>query len=111
VRASSILKKAGGLPAGASFAYELDPHEVQLIELISRFPAAVQQAAEEYRPLIMASYVYELAGKFHSFYHSVPVTQSADPAVRDARLRLVAAARQTMANALRLLAIAAPDVM
>jgi arginyl-tRNA synthetase len=112
VRASSILKKAGGqLPSRADFDYELTSHEVQLIELIGRLPQTVQQAALEYRPLVMATYAYDLANAFHSFYHAVPVIQSEAPAVRAARLRLVAAARQAQANALRLLDIQAPDVM
>jgi arginyl-tRNA synthetase len=111
VRASSILRKAGGLPAGASFDYPLSHHEINLIDLISRFPKVVQQAAGEYRPLVMASYAYELANHFHSFYHAVPVIQAENEAIRDARLYLVAATRQTLANALRLLDIAAPDVM
>lgn len=111
VRACSILRKAGGVPAGSGFQHELTPHEIRLVDLLSRFPAVVAQAADEYRPLVMAGYAYELADAFHSFYHSVPVLQSADAATRDARLRLVAAARQVLANALRLLAIAAPEVM
>ncbi|MGA7193335.1 MAG: arginine--tRNA ligase, partial [Anaerolineales bacterium] len=111
VRANSILKKSDGLPKENRFDYELDPHEIELIELISRFPDKVQQAADEYRPLIMASFVYDLANAFHSFYHAVPVIQTEDKNVREARLRLVAAARQTIANALRLLDIQAPEVM
>jgi arginyl-tRNA synthetase len=82
-----------------------------MIELISRFPRTVQQSALEYRPLIMATYAYDLANAFHSFYHAVPVIQSEDEAVRSARLRLVAAARQALANALFLLGIKAPEVM
>jgi len=111
VRANSILKKAQGIPPQANFDYPLTSHEVQLIDLISRFPATVQQAAQEYRPLIMANYAYELASTFHSFYHVVPVIQTSDPSMRAARLRLVAAARQTLANALQLLDIQAPQVM
>ncbi len=111
VRANSILKKAGQLPGVADFNYDLDPHEIELIELISRFPDMVQQAANEYRPLVMASYTYDLANAFHSFYHAVPVIQAEKEDVRQARLRLVAAARQTLANSLRLLDIQAPEVM
>ena len=111
VRASSILRKAGGVPERSDFTYNLTSHEVQLVELISRFPEIVQQAAGEYRPLIMASYVYDLADSFHSFYHAVPVLQAETEEIRSSRLRLVAATRQTLANALRLLDIAAPDVM
>jgi arginyl-tRNA synthetase len=127
VRANSILKKAvvenltvEGSSARAdaslnlhpaSFNYELSPHEVQLIELISRFPDTVQQAANEYRPLLMAAYAYDLANVFHSFYHAVPVIQANADEIRTARLRLVAAARQTLFLALRLLDIQAPEVM
>lgn len=110
VRANSILKKAGQL-TDAAFEYELTKHEIELIEQISRFPQLVQQAAEEYRPLVMATYAYELANAFHSFYHAVPVLQTDDENVKNARLRLVAAAKQAIANALRLLDIQAPNVM
>lgn len=111
VRANSILKKAGSLKADASFNYELTKQEIELIEQMSQFPQKVQQAAEEYRPLVMAMYTYDIANAFHSFYHAVPVLQAEDEKVKDARLRLVAAAKQTIANALRLLDIQAPDVM
>jgi arginyl-tRNA synthetase len=111
VRANSILRKAGGIPEHAHFNFPLTSHEVQLIDLVCRFPAAVRQAAVEYKPLHMASYAYELASSFHSLYHVVPVLQAENTAIREARLRLVAAARQTLENALRLLDIQAPEVM
>jgi arginyl-tRNA synthetase len=111
VRANSILKKAGGTPAEGAFDYALTAPEVELVDLISRFPGTVQQAAADYKPLHLANYVYDLAKTFHGFYHEVPVLPTADPGTRQARLRLVAAARQTLANALRLLVIEAPDVM
>jgi arginyl-tRNA synthetase len=114
VRANSILKKANASTSDlqpATFHFELSKHEIELIEQISRFPNAVQQAATEYRPLVMAAYAYDLANAFHSFYHAVPVLQSEAEDIRNARLRLVAAAKQTLANALRLLDIQAPEVM
>jgi arginyl-tRNA synthetase len=111
VRASSILRKAGGIPAETDFHYEMAPLEVELIDRISRFPAAVQQAAEEYRPLVMATYAYDLATTFHKFYHVVRVRQADTDQKRTARLRLVAAAKQTLANALALLDIQAPEKM
>jgi len=111
VRANSIIRKAGGLPEQAAFTHALTSHEVQLIEIISRFPSVVQQAALEYRPLVMATYAYDLANTFHSFYHAVQVLQSETEEIKNARLRLVAAARQTLQNALWLLGITAPEVM
>jgi arginyl-tRNA synthetase len=94
-----------------AFDYELTKHEIELIEQISRFPQTVEQAANEYRPLVMAAYAYDLANTFHSFYHAVNVLQTEDEKVRSARLRLVMAAKQTIENALRLLGIQAPEVM
>ncbi len=111
VRANSILKKAGPMPQKAEFDYTLTSHEVQLIDQISRFPQTVQAAAAEYRPLVIANYVYDLASTFHSFYHVVPVIQAETAVQREGRLRLVAAARQTLNNAMRLLVIQAPEIM
>ena len=115
VRANSILKKAGASTFErfnvSMFNYELTKHEIELIELLSRFPQTVEQAANEYRPLVMATYAYDLANAFHSFYHAVPVLQTEDEKVRNARLELVAASKQVILNALRLLDIQAPDVM
>ncbi len=111
VRAASILKKAGVLPTQAEFSYLLSKYEVDLIDRIARFPETVQQAAREYRPLLIATYVYELAAIFHSFYHGAAVLQAETEAMRMGRLRLVMAAKQTLANAMRLLAIQAPEVM
>ena len=82
-----------------------------LIEQISRFPQTIQQAANEYRPLVMAAYAYDLANTFHSFYHAVNVMQTEDKKIRNSRLHLVEAAKQTIENALRLLDIQSPDVM
>jgi len=116
VRANSLLKKAeaAGQTAGGGaegFHYALEKTEVEVIDLLARFPSVVRQAAADYKPLHVANYVYDLAKAFHGFYHSVPVLQTEDAAVRQARLRLVAAARQVLANALHLLVIQAPDVM
>jgi arginyl-tRNA synthetase len=111
VRANSILRKVPEVPGDAAFDFALSNQEIQLVEWLSRFPQAVERAANEYRPLVMAAYAYDLADAFHSFYHASPVLQAGQEAVRAARLRLVAAVRQTIASALRLLAIQAPEVM
>jgi arginyl-tRNA synthetase len=111
VRANSILKKADRIPEEASFEFDLTIHETTLIDLISRFPMLVEQAAREYKPLLMAGYAFDLAKSFHGFYHAVPVLQAEREETRRARLRLTAATRQTIANSLRLLGIDSPDVM
>jgi len=121
VRANSILRKmqqegfnsvgsGGMLPEPVTPNYNLEPSEVQLIDIISRLPGEVQRAAAEYKPLHLANLGYSLARAFTDFYNQCPVLK-AEKEVRAARLRLVAAARQAMVNSLNLLGIEAPDVM
>jgi len=113
VRCNSILKKANVKevePSSVRFAYELKPAEIELIDQISRFPTEVQRAAAEYKPLVIASIAYDIAKAFAGFYDTCPVVQ-AEPPVREARLGLVAATKFTLANALALLGITAPEVM
>jgi arginyl-tRNA synthetase len=110
VRAGSILEKAAVVPHAALPAYEMHPSEITLIDWISRFPDEVDRAAEEYKPLYMANYAYFLAKAFTDFYRECPVL-SAEAGIRDVRLAIVAATRQTLANSLRLLGIQAPRAM
>lgn len=117
VRANSILRKAAAeypsenpLAGSVQPEYALQPSEVQLIDQISRLPNEVQRAAAEYRPLYLTNSAYDLARAFTDFYSACPVMK-AEPAVRTFRLRLVAATRQALANNLKLLGIAAPEVM
>jgi arginyl-tRNA synthetase len=115
VRCSSILRKAEAAPQEADqpnllFQRDLHPTEIQLIDWVSRLPNEVQRAAAEHKPLQITNLAYELARAFNDFYDTCPVLK-AEPEVRAARLRLVAAARQAIANALALLGITAPEVM
>jgi arginyl-tRNA synthetase len=111
VRASSILRRMeGSFPDPDTPSYELDPTEVQLIDIISQFPTIVQRAADEYKPLHISNLAYDLARAFNDFYNQCPVLNS-ETEVRAFRLRLVAAARQAISNALFLLDISAPEIM
>jgi len=109
-RACRILEKVDQIPTeGLTFA-DLTPEEINLIQQVAIFPSEVERAAAEYKPLVIANYVYELAKRFNDFYRACPVLQAEEPQ-RSARLALVAAARQTLANGLGLLGIAAPETM
>jgi arginyl-tRNA synthetase len=111
VRANSILRKMeGSLPGPLTPQYPLEPAEIQLVDLISRLPGEIQRAADEYKPLQITNHVYELARAFNDFYTQCQVLK-AQPEVRDVRLRLVAATRQSIANLISLLGIEAPEVM
>ena len=111
VRTNSLLKKAGiAQPKSLSPAHPLDPKEIELIEIISEWPQVVQRAAQDFKTLEITNYAYQLARSFNEFYNSCPVL-TADFEVRDFRLRLVAAAKQTIHNSLTVLNIPVPEVM
>ncbi len=111
VRADSILRRTDeNPPQPTAPEHDLATQEISLLDRLSRFPTEVQRAARDYRPQVIATYAYELAREFTDFYQHCPVLQ-AEGAQRTFRLALTAAARQTLANSLRLLTIDAPDVM
>jgi arginyl-tRNA synthetase len=111
VRARSILRKWGqSLPESALPDYELDPKEIEVIDLIGRLPSEVGRAAADYKTLHLTNLAYDLARAFNVFYVQCPVLK-AEPKIRESRLRLVAATRQALENCLRIMGIDAPDVM
>jgi len=110
VRANSILRKAGEIPAKWQVPSELQPVEITLIDLISRVPQEIQKSARDIKPLVLSTHVYDLARAFNDFYNQCPVLQ-ADPEVRGFRLQLVAASRQAIRNLLSILGIETPDIM
>ncbi len=111
VRAGSILRKAGVVePEPTEFDDRLEKAEVDLIELLTRLPAEVQRAAEDYRPLIIANIAYDLAKAFNDFYNTCQVL-NVEPEIRAYRLRLVAAAKLAIGISLNLLGIKAPSLM
>jgi arginyl-tRNA synthetase len=110
-RASSVLRKgeAEAPPYPFDPARLVDPEELALVRVISRFPRSVAYAARTAHVHTIAGYAHDLAEQFNRFYHAVPVLRSG--AERESRLALVAAARQTLHNALELLGIVPLDTM
>ncbi len=86
--------------------------ERDLLETIARFPAVVDEAADDLEPHQIATYTREFADRFNGFYRECPVlADDVDPDLRAARLALVAASKHTVANALAILGVAAPRSM
>ena len=111
VRANSILKKVHfSIPENVQSGYTLSSAEIELIDHLSRFPQEVEKSAREMRPMLIATYAYELAKSFSNFYNLCPVL-NAEEDVRSFRLALTAASRQVIQNSLGLLGIRVPDVM
>lgn len=111
-RINSILRKSGGQPAapGAEFPTDSDA-EWMLVTKLAAFPEVVSAAVEQRSCSTIATYALELARTFTTFYHECPVLAADTQALRDARLYLCTAARQTLTNALAILGIEALERM
>ena len=87
-----------------------ESHEDELIVALSRYPDVVESAALNHEPHLLAHYLRELANAFHTYYNAHQfLVEDAD--LRDARLNLIQATRQVIANGLGLLGVSAPDSM
>lgn len=87
-----------------------ETEEVNLIKAISQFPEEIQSAAATRDPSRLNKYAVALSSQFHRFYNSCRIKE-AEPAVRDARLLLCKAARQTIFNVLTIIGVEAPERM
>ncbi|MCC7410792.1 MAG: arginine--tRNA ligase [Gammaproteobacteria bacterium] len=87
-----------------------EPHEQDLIASLGRYPEVVATAALNREPHQLAHFLRDLANELHVYYgaHKFLVE---DDTLRDARLNLIAAVRQVIANGLRLLGVRAPETM
>ena len=108
-RLSTILAKAEGETVSVCSAVD-DPKEFALLRMVADLPQAALIAARDFRPSLVAQYLFELAQASNEFYRDVPVL-SADPGDRARRLAVIAAARVALANGLFLLGIRAPEEM
>jgi len=87
-----------------------EAHEKALLQRMNRFPEAVENAALAHEPHQLAHYLRELANDLHTYYnaHKFIVEEAG---LRDARLCLINATRQVLANGLALLGVSAPETM
>jgi arginyl-tRNA synthetase len=112
-RVCSMFAQWGGDPARLAqveLAGLKSEKELQLAQRLAEFPEMVSTAALELAPHAVAFYLRALAGEFHSYYNAERILVE-DEALRDARLALCAAVRQTLANGLALLGVSAPEKM
>jgi len=100
-RACSILEKAGEFEP--AYHYETG-HEIALARHLARFPAVIEQVVVELRPHLLAAYARDLADLFNAFYHYDPVLKS-EGEIRNSRLTLVDAVRNTLKESLETLGI------
>ncbi|WP_210470281.1 arginine--tRNA ligase [Sporosarcina sp. 6E9] len=113
-RISSILRQSKELelnPSAEGAALLTAEREIDLLKKIGDFPQVIADAARMRAPHRVATYIQELAAAFHSFYNAEKVLDSANRELSEARLALITATRTTIANALKLIGVSAPEKM
>ncbi len=116
-RVCSVLRQAGeknislDITAGeTNLGLLTEAHESQVLKTLSRYPEVVEMAAMSEEPHQLTHYLRELANDFHTYYNAHQFLVD-DEQVRDARIKLILAVRQTLKNGLNLLGVSAPDSM
>jgi arginyl-tRNA synthetase len=110
VRIRSIFRKAGEEFVPAKELVLAAPEERNLALRLCQFGEVVPTVLNDFRPNILANYLFELANSFHSFYEACPVLKSEEPA-RSSRLALCELTARVLAKGLELLGIKVPEKM
>ena len=114
-RASSILSKYNEKKDVEDIQpdYTLLSHEseIKLVKNLAKLPVIIEEAYKNYKPHLIASYLFETASLFNQFYRDCPVLSEENHQLKKARLKLVEASRIVIRNGLNILGIIAPEEM
>ena len=110
-RIRSILRKAGDNCPLSIVNCQLSPKEIELIQKLSEYGAAVEQAGKDYSPSGIANYCYELTKVFNQFYHDYSILNEPDEQKRAFRLVLARNVAKVIKNSMALLGIEVPERM
>jgi arginyl-tRNA synthetase len=110
-RIRSILRKAGDLQQKDYKIKELQQKEKEVLKQLEVFPQAIETAAQQQNPGIIANYTYDLVKLYNSFYQSVPILAATDENEQIFRVKLSAKVGDTIQNAFKLLGIEVPERM
>jgi arginyl-tRNA synthetase len=110
VRIRSIFRKAGESASKIDQLILGDPAEINLAKRLCQFAEIVPQVLNDFRPNILANYLFGLANSFHTFYETCPVLKSPEPA-RSSRLALCDLSGRVLRCGLNLLGIKVPEKM
>ena len=112
-RIRSILRKASDVPENLGILNNpsLSPKEVELIQKMSEYGAAVEQAGKDYSPSGIANYCYELTKVFNQFYHDYSILNEEDEQKKQVRLVIARNVAKILKNGMALLGIEVPERM
>jgi arginyl-tRNA synthetase len=110
VRIRSIFRKVTESAPKISNLVLESPAEINLAKRLCQFAEIVPQVLNDFRPNILANYLFEIANSFHTFYEACPVLKSEEP-VRSSRLALCDLTGRILERGLDLLGIKVPEKM
>ena len=114
-RIRSIMRKAAAegiaLPDALDDDAPLNEKEIELVQKLNDFGAAVAQAGIDYSPSGIANYCYELTKQFNQFYHDYSILNADDEKRKMLRLVLAANVAKVIRNGMELLGIEVPERM
>ena len=111
-RIRSILRKADNQNSQFSILNpQLSDKEIELIQKMSEYGAAVEQAGKDYSPSGIANYCYELTKVFNQFYHDYSILNEPDEQKRQVRLVIARNVAKVIKNGMSLLGIEVPERM
>ena len=112
-RCAGVARQAelDGVPVDNPDLTLLGRDESALIQLLLDLPEVVRSVARDLEPHRLTFYAHGVAAAWHRYYHDHRIVDATAPALSTARLHLAAAVRVTLARALRLMGMSAPDRM
>src|SRR5881396_3069953 len=110
VRVRSIFRKAGESAPRIDELVLADSAEINLAKRLCQFAESLPQVLNDFRPNILANYLFEAANSFHTFYEACPVLKSEEP-TRSSRLALCDLTARVLKHGLGLLGIQVPEKM
>jgi len=113
-RLCAVMREWGGDPKtleGADLSLLASPHEAALAQTLAEFPPLLARAAAEHEPHLVTYFLHDdVAARLHTYYNAERFLVD-DEKVKRARLALVSATRQVLANGLAVLGVSAPERM
>lgn len=110
-RMCSILTQGEMYPQAENFLLVNQEKEIELLKHINEFSNVIADAAKVRHPHKISNYIQKLASLFHSFYGQHKVLDDSNKELTSQRLGLVLASKITLANALNLIGVSAPESM
>ena len=104
-----VREETGRTPVATTLTLT-NPAEINLAKRLCQFAETVPQVLNDFRPNILANYLFEVANGFHTFYEACPVLKSQEPA-RSSRLALCDLTGRVLHRGLDLLGIKVPEKM